>query len=138
MLLVRCADCGWRQRVAIGTLRAAWGRCQRLGCGSKDLRLERTPEGWPRGMNRVQDRRQLSEKGRPGVEVYSGDDWSRDLGRWVKRTIVIDRLAVRYPERVVDPDTGGVLHEKVKPLGEHHRVMAVIAPPPEPPPLDSQ
>jgi DNA-directed RNA polymerase subunit RPC12/RpoP len=48
-----------------------------------------------------------------------GDELTRRTGRWAVRTRLIDRENNRYHERVVDKETGEVLHECDEPLTDH-------------------
>jgi len=55
----------------------------------------------------------------PHLLFRSGDSWSYRLGRWLQRTMRIDRKADRYEETVTDPQTGDVVHHDSGPLSEH-------------------
>lgn len=57
--------------------------------------------------------------GRPFYETKSGADLHRATGRWMQRDLVIDRENDRYVERVVDPETGEIVHVCEEPLSEH-------------------
>jgi DNA-directed RNA polymerase subunit RPC12/RpoP len=57
--------------------------------------------------------------GRPFYKFKSGADLHRDTGQWMERDMVIDRQNDRYIERVVDPETGEVLHTCEEPLRKH-------------------
>ena len=57
--------------------------------------------------------------GRPFYETKSGADLHRATGRWMERDLVVDRENDRYIERVVDPETGKVIHVCEEPLSEH-------------------
>ena len=56
---------------------------------------------------------------KPIAEGVSGDDLHRKNGRWMRLSRLIDRLKNRYSERVVDPETGQVVHECDEALTEH-------------------
>lgn len=61
---------------------------------------------------------------RPGVkkplsEQKHGDSLSTKLGRWMRRSRVVDRENDRYTETVVDPKTGEMVHHCDEPLSEH-------------------
>jgi hypothetical protein len=57
--------------------------------------------------------------GPPFFEAKAGADLHRKSGRWMQRDLVIDRDNDRYLERVVDPETGTVVHECEEPLSQH-------------------
>lgn len=75
----------------------------------------------------LQLREELHLKGRhgrpgevaPHVELKTGDSYSRRLGKWMKRTLQVDREKNLYEETVTDPDTGEVIHHDAGPLTEH-------------------
>lgn len=52
-------------------------------------------------------------------EASAGAELSKRLGRLVKKSRLIDKVADRYAERVVDPVTGQVLRDVDHPLSEH-------------------
>jgi hypothetical protein len=56
---------------------------------------------------------------KPILEEVSGDDWSRSRAKWVQLDRVLDRANDHYQERVVDLDSGEVIHECDEPLSEH-------------------
>jgi hypothetical protein len=56
---------------------------------------------------------------RPYVECVGGDDVQRATGRRVKHERTIDREADLYEERVVDAETGAVIHTCREPLSKH-------------------
>ena len=64
-------------------------------------------------------------KGKPktkrnaSIHSISEDSFSHRLGRWVKRSMTINRRDDRYTERVEDPATGETIHECDELLSEH-------------------
>jgi hypothetical protein len=56
---------------------------------------------------------------RPFREGKYGDGLHRDSGKWNTRVMTIDREADRYTERLVDGETGEVIHDVDEPLSEH-------------------
>jgi hypothetical protein len=56
---------------------------------------------------------------KPWYEVFSGGQWSWRLGRIVQKIRIFNRREDAYHERVVDPETGKVIHECSEPLSEH-------------------
>jgi len=57
---------------------------------------------------------------RPFIEQIVGDDFHWETSRWMKLKRVFDRLRNWYSERVVDPESGQVVHSCEEPLSEHH------------------
>ena len=57
--------------------------------------------------------------GRPFYESKSGANLHRATDRWMQRDLVVDRESDRYIERVVDPDTGKIVHVCEEPLSKH-------------------
>jgi len=58
---------------------------------------------------------------RPLSEQKHGDSFSTKLGRWMRRSRVIDRVNNRYFESVLDPQTGETMRHCDEPLSEHQR-----------------
>jgi len=64
--------------------------------------------------------KRVSEK-KPYIEAESGEQLSVRTGEWITKRRVIDRDADSYEERVVDPESGIVVHECSERLSEHLR-----------------
>jgi hypothetical protein len=66
-------------------------------------------------------KKRSKEKGIRGYasETISGDErsWGRQI--WVRKTRVFDKRGDWYEERVIDPETGAILHECAEPLSAH-------------------
>lgn len=56
---------------------------------------------------------------KPYIEAQLGEQLSVRTGRWMTKRRVIDRDADWYEERVVDPESGAVVHECSERLSEH-------------------
>lgn len=54
-----------------------------------------------------------------GFELRWRDDFSHERGIAVERFQRIDHRADVYYERIVDPASGEVIHERLEPLSEH-------------------
>ena len=61
----------------------------------------------------------LPSKKKLRVEFFDGYEWSIALEKHVKKSRLIDKRQNQYHEKVEDPDTGEVIHEKREPLNEH-------------------
>jgi DNA-directed RNA polymerase subunit RPC12/RpoP len=59
------------------------------------------------------------ERGKPFVEIRTGEDQRRTDGLWMKKERIIDREGDRDTETVIDPETGEVIHHTDKPLTKH-------------------
>ena len=58
-------------------------------------------------------------RGKPQIDQTSGDDLCRKTEKWMKLNRIIDRENDLYHERVVNPETGKVIHECKEPLSKH-------------------
>jgi len=95
------------------------GTCQCPQCGSADVRIEISfSESIAMHESLGTKARHEGEK-RPFRETSAGDDLRRSDGKWMEKHRVIDRDGDLYEERVVDPDTGEVVHECAERLSEH-------------------
>ena len=52
-------------------------------------------------------------------EGLYGDDLHKKSGKWNKKERIIDRENDRYMEKIIDPETGKVIHHCDEPLSEH-------------------
>jgi len=60
-----------------------------------------------------------NSKKNPRYEFFEGDDLRNSDGKWMKKSRVIDKNNNEYSEKVVDPETGEVIHHCEEPLSEH-------------------
>ena len=67
---------------------------------------------------RVKDKNYNSKKN-PRYEFFEGDDIRKSDGKWMKKSRVIDKNSDKYFERVVDPETGEIIHHCEEPLSDH-------------------
>lgn len=61
----------------------------------------------------------LPGKKKAGKEFHYGKDYSKKLKKDVDKTRIIDRENDKYHEKVVDTDTGEVIHECHENLSSH-------------------
>lgn len=113
---MRCAEC--RAGLDEPPFGLSYPPCPR--CGSRAVVMNIVDEV------RVQDRLKATAKDdrqRSGKkvrwEVIQGAEQSRDSGRWVEKSRLIDRDANRYSERITDLETGEVLRDCQEPLSQH-------------------
>ena len=61
----------------------------------------------------------LPSKKKVRVEFFDGHQWSVALEKFVHKVRVLDKREDHYHEKVVDPETGELIHECTEPLSEH-------------------
>ncbi|MFO1430823.1 MAG: hypothetical protein U1F76_11880 [Candidatus Competibacteraceae bacterium] len=61
----------------------------------------------------------LPSKRKLRLDLINGYEWSVALEKYVKKIREINRMDNHYHERIEDPDSGEVIHEKTEPLNEH-------------------
>jgi phage FluMu protein Com len=61
----------------------------------------------------------LPSKNKTRKEFFSGDDLRRRDGKWMQKERIIDKDNDHYFEKVVDPETGEVVHHTSEPLSQH-------------------
>lgn len=60
-----------------------------------------------------------SSKRNPRHEFFEGDDLRKSDGKWMKKRRVIDKYNNKYLEKVVDPETGEIVHHNEESLTDH-------------------
>jgi phage FluMu protein Com len=88
-------------------------------CGSTSLVHEIIIEDSAKGHEKGMIKGKHGGSGRPFRESTFGDDLHRKTGRWMDLERVIDRDNDKYKERIVNPETGKVIHECEEPLSKH-------------------
>ncbi|MDH4275738.1 MAG: hypothetical protein OEW08_11920, partial [Gammaproteobacteria bacterium] len=58
-------------------------------------------------------------KGKPYLEVRVSEEVNRRNGKWVNRSLRVDRDKDEYKEMVEDKDTKEIIHRCDEPLSEH-------------------
>ena len=119
---VRCNKCGNTHSYGIRSS-ADINPC--LECGSTDQQIKIDISG----TISVYDKLKLNafdsklpsrtQQKRNQTEIITGHEWSVGLKKWVLKERVIDKPNDLYRERIVDPNTGEVIHECEEPLSEH-------------------
>jgi hypothetical protein len=61
----------------------------------------------------------LPSKKKVRVEFFDGQEWSVALEKFVNKVVLRDKRQDHYHEKVVDPDTGTIIHECTEPLSKH-------------------
>src|SRR5688572_28030397 len=86
--------------------------CPRCGSLARRFEVELCSQVHLRSTLRTRAR---TEQGRWFLEQRGGWDFWRSAGRWMDKVRRIDREANWYEEVVIDPETGGVVHEVHEP-----------------------
>lgn len=61
----------------------------------------------------------LPSKKKLRKDIITGDDIRKRDGKWMRKERIIDRDNDYYKEKVVDPETGDVVHECEEKLSDH-------------------
>ncbi|GGC77821.1 hypothetical protein GCM10011382_04710 [Vreelandella lutescens] len=61
----------------------------------------------------------FNSKKNPRYEFFEGDDLRKSDGKWMQKSRVIDKSKDKYVEKVIDPETGEVVHLCKEPLSKH-------------------
>lgn len=91
--------------------------CPKCGSTLRLIREEPPKTDTHRIRVKFKDRHTLGKK--PHRIGKTRADWSRDLGRYVRREMLIDRENDIYEEWVIDPETGSVIYHCREPLSKH-------------------
>jgi len=115
-----CSSCGYIYPNAkeIGTLLPE-DRKPCPACGSTHIafQINLNSQITIKSMLGLKSRRQGAKK--PNAEIKTGDDLHWKSGRWMKLVRRIDRDNNRYTEKVIDLQTGKIIHETDEPLTDH-------------------
>ena len=118
---IKCTDCGYE-------LPDKWAHSNRSdncpGCNSINQTIEIGvfEEIGVELHDNVQGKvknRSYSSKKNPRYEFFEGDDFRKRDRKWMMKTRIIDKDRDKYVEKVIDPETGEIVHEKEEPLSDH-------------------
>lgn len=107
-----CAQCGEEFQIPMAASIEETEPCPT--CGSK--RRLGAEFGWPSSFKLIDPK---GSKRRPLVEHSFGIDIQRSTGRRVSHERRIDRVRNIYEERIVDEESGRIIHEIAEKLSEH-------------------
>ena len=109
---VVCSDCGH-------PFVSAEEKCQNCGSLNKTLTISLDVPPLPKLMlkGNVKDKTFPSKHNRR-VRFMTGDELSKN-GKWIKLTRTENKDIDEYLEKVVDPETGKIIHECQEPLHQH-------------------
>lgn len=106
-----CANCG----SPVG----AEGAASCPSCGSNARVFRMAVEGTLRPRGELRYKGKEEGKSKPFVKGVTGASYSVRAKRWVRRVMRIDRRNDRYFEKVLDPETGQVIHEQEESIRAH-------------------
>jgi len=107
--VIRCADCG-------ATLKAEDDACPE--CGSRNRRIKATLKAALESREFIRMKAKEGGRGKPFLEIRSGDSLFRKTGVWNRIHRIIDRKNDRYYERIED-QSGNVIRLCDEPLSQH-------------------
>lgn len=61
----------------------------------------------------------LPSKKKERGKLFNGQQWSEERKKMVNKVVDIDRRQDHYHEKIIDPETGEVIHECTEPLSQH-------------------
>lgn len=107
-----CTECGANRD-------SEEGNC--VECGSKDITIKIKVSDSINIRISESVKGKVREKGsrRPIKEFKHGDDFNRNLNKYVDRSMIIDRKDDLYFELIKDKQSGKTLHKCVEPLSKH-------------------
>jgi phage FluMu protein Com len=114
---VRCGHCGRVLDEPTSIQPHERRPCPDCGATSRQYRIH--CEGTVTVYSKLQAKARHGETGRPFLELITGHELSRKLGRWVEKIRLIDREKDHYLEKIVDPDTGEIIRHCEEPLSQH-------------------
>lgn len=96
--------------------------CPACGSPKKHIKLHIHEKAGPTVHDSLRGRLKSKDypaKKNPRVDFFSGADVRKADGKWMQKERLIDKDNDRYMEKVVDPETGEVVHHTEEPLSEH-------------------
>ena len=118
---INCTDCG--AKLPDGWVSSAdRGPCPECGSQFKTIHLNIVERiglqirDWITG--KMKDNNFNSKKN-PRYEFFEGSDLRKSDGKWMNKSRVIEKNNDKYMEKIVDPETGEVIHLCEEPLSEH-------------------
>jgi hypothetical protein len=108
-----CTDCGH-------PFVSAEEKCQNCGSPNKTIKISLDVPSLPKLMlkGKVKDKTRPAKEN-PRVKFMTGDELRKIDGKWMKKQRHIDADRDEYFEKVVDPETGEIIHECQEPLHQH-------------------
>ena len=93
--------------------------CKCPGCSARTF--HRTLEASVQVIPAVTGKGRRGGKGKPFVRFKIAKEWWRDGQKFIARMYCGDREKDHYSEKVVDPDTGQIVHQCDEPLSDHYK-----------------
>lgn len=88
-------------------------------CGYSDVSVHLTFSDNFSVKEQIRGKAKVPEQKKPTKEFKCGDDFYRKEKKFVERTMIVDRENDTYDEKIVDRETGEVLHECHETLKDH-------------------
>jgi hypothetical protein len=114
---VECANCGRILEESMDILSEDRAPCP--GCGSLARNTHITIHDIGMSHEKLGLKSRYQCGGRPFLEQVVGEDLHRRSDRWMIIHRIIDRVKDWYSEKVIDPETGQVVHSCEEPLSKH-------------------
>lgn len=118
---IKCTDCGAKLPDEwLGTVERA--PCPECGSRFKTISLNIVEEAGLELHDCISGKmkdKNFNSKKNPRYEFFEGDDLRKSDGKWMQKRRIIDKTNDNYLEKVVDPETGDVVHSCEEPLSEH-------------------
>jgi hypothetical protein len=114
---VKCGKCG--QELSEPTIVSLENRVPCPYCGSLSRAYFASVHETMTAREKIGMKGKRGGKGKPFIETTSGDDLHKTTGKWNRLERVIDRENNLYSEKIIDPETGRIIHQCEEPLSEH-------------------
>lgn len=117
MVTVTCGECGADIDEPANTPEVERKQCPTCGSISRVYSVRVTDSITAHDGLRLKARH--SPKGKPFLEAKVGEEVFRKNGKWVKRSVRVDRDNDKYIEIVEDKETKEIIHYHEEPLSKH-------------------
>lgn len=120
-VVINCAECGYTIDEPIN--KKEYDPCPRCGSNRRIMDIDHGEEIVELDI-KVQSISTIKDPKRTGkskirYKRLSGDDLYKKSGKWNNKERIIDSENDRYMEKVIDPETGEVIHHCDEPLSKH-------------------
>jgi DNA-directed RNA polymerase subunit RPC12/RpoP len=116
-----CSDCG--ERLPVEWISSgSKDNCPKCGSPNKTISIdivEKAAFDIKESLAGKMKDKNYNSKKNPRYEFYEGDDKRKSDGKWMQKSRIIDKYKNEYFEKVVDPETGEVIHQCEESLSEH-------------------
>ncbi len=116
---VRCQECGTIIVEPLNLVEAERKPCPSCGSKSRKLEIEIREKIKLDIHDKVKTKGRHKPTEKPFIEEQIGDDFYKKEGKWVHKSVLIDRDNDKYKELIVDKKTNKVIHKCEEPLSRH-------------------